>query len=148
MEIKKRKRTFHVDIEYPSTTLLQLNIPLQLPSIRIILVILLLPFHCLGNMRRPDQLVPSLWLCDMYAVDDRVDLAAFKLGVDAVREKCITCFVFKVHHTFLGKAGYLHTLDVFGVNDLLDECAVVRCEILQSGDVYFVDDEQCGFASE
>lgn len=99
-------------------------------------------------MRRSHEIVPSLGLRNMYPVDDRVDLVALELGVDTVCEECVACFVLDIHDTLFRMAGYLYTLDIFGVDDLLNEGPIVRRKVLQACNVYFVDDKQRGFASE
>jgi hypothetical protein len=96
----------------------------------------------------PDEVVPSLRLRNMDTVNDRVDLAAPELGVNTMREECVTCFIFEVHHSFFGVAGYLDALDIFGIDDLLDEGAIVGCDVFQTSNVYFVYHKQSGFASE
>jgi len=81
-------------------------------------------------------------------VDNGVDLAPLHFGVDSVGKEGIAGFVFEVHNAFFGVTGYLDTLDVFFVDDLLHECSGVGVEVLESRDIDFVDDEKGGFSVE
>lgn len=50
-------------------------------------------------------------------IDDQIDLAGFKLGIDPMCEQGVVGFIFKVHDIFR-VTRYLDTLDVFVIDNL------------------------------
>jgi hypothetical protein len=141
-------RTFHVDVEYARTTFYQFNIALEPATVWVVLVVFLLTLHRFRDEWSPNDVVPRFRLSDVDPVDDGVDLAPLHFGVDSVGKEGIAGFVFEVHNAFFGVTGYLDTLDVFLVDDLLHESSGVGVEVLESHDIDFVDDEKGGFSVE
>jgi hypothetical protein len=141
-------RTFHVDVEYTRTTFYQFNIALEPATVWVVLVVFLLTLHRFRDEWSPNDVVPRFRLGDVDPVDDGVDLAPLHFGVDSVGKEGIAGFVFEVHNAFFGVTGYLDTLDVFLVDDLLHESSGVGVEVLESHDIDFVDDEKGRFSVE
>lgn len=140
--------TSHVEVIHSSTTLLQLDIPLQLLPLRIIFVILLLLFRCLGNKWCSNNVVSGLWLSNMYPVDDGVDLAPFELVLHSCSEQSITGCILQIHHPFFGIARDLNRLDALRIDDLLYEGTGFGMKIFETSDIDFVHNEESGLAVE
>ncbi|KXN86248.1 hypothetical protein AN958_10326, partial [Leucoagaricus sp. SymC.cos] len=131
--------TVHVDVEYASTALLSLLVSQQLASLRIVLIILLPLLHCIRDNRFPNHVISRCGLSDMYPVSDRIDFTTLELVIDTMCEESIAGLVFKLHDAFF---------DTFRVNDFLNEYTVFWCQILETGDIDFINDKHDGFAVE
>lgn len=142
------ERTLHVHIIHARSSLLQFNVPLQSDPVRIIFLELLPLLHFLRYERLPNHIVPRFGLRDMYPIDHGVDLASLQLALHALREKEIAGFGFEVHNAFVGVARDLDVRDVGGGDDFVDEGTRGGDEVVETGDVDFVDHEHDGFAGK
>lgn len=84
----------------------------------------------------------------MDAVDDRINLAALELGVDAVGEESIASLIFECHDTLFRVTRHLDALYVFRVDDLLYERPVFWREVFETHNVDFINDEHHRFTGE
>lgn len=139
--------TFSVDAVHTSTTILSLDVPLEFPSIGIVLVIRSPIPDSLRNERLAEDIITGLGYSDVNPVGNRLDLRAFELVLDTVRKQRIASGCLDVHDTFLGVARRLDHLDTVCAN-LSEECLVLGGEVLWAHDVDFVDDDEGGFAGE
>ena len=84
----------------------------------------------------------------MEAVEDRVDLVALELRVDAVLEQGVARGRLERRDAVVGVARDLDVAHALGVDDLVDERAALRREVVEAGDVRLVDDEHGGLVGE
>ena len=67
----------------------------------------------------------------MEAVEDRVDLVALELRVDAVLEQRVACGRLEGHDTVVGVTGDLDVAHAFRVDDLVDHGAALGREVVE-----------------
>ena len=141
-------RTLEVDVVHARTALLGLDVALEPAPLRVVLVVLLAVPDGVGYERRADDVVARLGLRDVEAVEDRVDLVALELRVDAVLEQGVARGRLERRDAVVGVARDLDVAHVLGVGDLVDERAALRREVVEAGDVRLVDDEHGGLVGE
>lgn len=98
----KGDRTLEVNVVDTRTALFGLDITLQLPTVGVFLVVFLPVLDNIRDERLSDNFITSLRLCNVQTVEDRVDLVAFQLVLDAVLQKGIACLVLQLHDTLVG----------------------------------------------
>ena len=81
------KLTLEVDVVNSRATLVGLDVTLKTPPLGILLIVLLAALDRVRDERRANDVVARLGLRDVETVEDRVDLAALELRVDAVLEE-------------------------------------------------------------
>lgn len=137
-----------VHVEHTGPALLRLDIALETAAHRVLWVVLDALLDGVGDERRSYDVVARFGLCDVDAVDDAVDLGALELVLDAMCEQLVACGGLHVVHAFVGVAGDVHGGDVGEVDDFVDECAVLGCQVFETADVNFVEYDEGGLVDE
>lgn len=142
------EHTLEVDVVDAGATLLRLDVALEAAPVRILLVVLLAALDGVGDERRAHDVVARLGLRDVEPVEDRVDLVALELRVDAVLQQRVTRGRLQHGHALVRVARDLDVPHTLRVDDLLDQRAAFRSEVVQARDVGLVEDENGGLVRE
>jgi hypothetical protein len=140
--------TLHTEVENARAALRCLLVPEQRAALWILLVVLLTRKNGFGNERRADDVVARLRLRDVNAVCNRGELSALELAVHAMREQRVARLGFELHYALVRVTRNLNVLDVWRVDDLVHERAVVLAEVIESSHVDLIQDEHDRLASE
>lgn len=107
-----KPHTLHVDVVYTSTTLFRLDVLLQPAPVGIVRLELLSFLDGIRDKWLSNNIVASLGLRDVNAVDNRVDLATLEFGLDAVRKEGITCCDLYLANALVRVARHLNHSDI------------------------------------
>lgn len=123
-------------------------VPLELPPVRVLLVVLDPRLDRIRDERRPLDIISLLRDRDVDLVGDRLDAVAAEFLLDAVREKSVARDVADVDDAFLGVCRGLDNGDCLVGEDGLDESAVLGREVGEPDNVNLVDDQESRLVAE